>query len=363
VGIDPAEASASYDRRKRNGAVVNYQHGCTLLEVPRLKWPVTYKASRAANLEHAKERMDSTPNRSLHRYAVFTALSTFLLLIAGALVTSNYAGLSIPDWPLAYGSLVPPFVGGIRYEYSHRVVATFVGLLTIGLAIWLWRAEKRVWLRWLGLAALGGVVAQGILGGLTVRMYQPPALSAAHATLAQLFFSTVVAIAVFTSAWWQSEVQEMKDSGSPRVRSLAIWATVTVFVQLILGAAFRHNGFGIIPHLIGAVIVTILIFMTAGALKRRFAHSRPLRKCARLLHILIGVQLLLGAGAWWSRVYGAQFPYPMEVMVTLTVVHTVTGALVLAAVLVTTLLSYRIIGEGAATTVTDSSVTTERMAL
>ena len=93
--------------------------------------------------------MDTTPNRSLHRYAVFTGLSTFLLLIAGALVTSNYAGLSIPDWPLAYGSLVPPMVDGIRYEYTHRVVATFVGLLTIGLATWLWGAEKRIWLRWL----------------------------------------------------------------------------------------------------------------------------------------------------------------------------------------------------------------------
>ncbi|MBZ5697090.1 MAG: COX15/CtaA family protein [Acidobacteriia bacterium] len=308
--------------------------------------------------------MDTTPNRSLHKYAIFTALSTFFLLIAGALVTSNDAGLSIPDWPLAYGSLVPPMVGGIRYEYIHRVVATFVGLLTIGLATWLWRAEKRVWLRWLGLAALGGVVAQGILGGMTVRMYQPPAVSAAHATLAQLFFSTVIAIAVFTSAWWQNELVEMEDRGAPRVRCLAIWTTVAVFLQLILGAAFRHNGFGIIPHLIGAAIVTILIFLTAGALKRHFSHSRPLRKCARLLRILIGVQLLLGAGAWWSRVYSAQFPQPIAVMVTLTVVHTVTGALVLAAILVTTLVLYRILGVGVGTTMadSDSSATTERIA-
>ena len=308
--------------------------------------------------------MDTTPNRGLHKYAVFTALSTFLLLVAGALVTSNYAGLSIPDWPLAYGSLIPPMVGGIRYEYVHRVVATFVGLLTIGLATWLWKAEKRVWLRWLGLAALGGVVAQGILGGMTVRMYQPPAVSAAHATLAQLFFSTVIAIAVFTSAWWQNELVEMEDTGAPRVQSLAIWTTVAVFLQLILGAAFRHNGFGIIPHLIGAVIVTILIFMTAGALRRRFPHSRPLRKCARLLHILIGVQLLLGAGAWWSRVYSVQIPHLMAVMVTLTVAHTVTGALVLAATLVATLVSYRILGADAGITVadSDSSATAERIA-
>src|SRR5271165_3358028 len=198
------------------------------------------------------------PNRNLHLYAVFTACSTFLLLIAGALVTSNQAGLSIPDWPLAYGSIHPPMVGGIVFEWSHRVMAASVGFLTIILASWIWVAEKRPWMRWLGFAALGGVIAQGILGGLTVRMFQPPAVSAAHATLAQLFFSTVVAIAVFTSAWWQTPAKEVDDSGTPRVRSLAVWSCVAIFLQLILGAAFRHNGFGIIPHLIGAVVVTIL---------------------------------------------------------------------------------------------------------
>jgi heme a synthase len=287
--------------------------------------------------------MSKTYNEALHRYAVFTASCTFLLLIAGALVTSNDAGLSIPDWPLAYGSLTPPMVGGIRYEYTHRVIATCIGILTIGLASWLWKAEKRSWMRWLGLAALGGVISQGILGGMTVRMFQPPPVSAAHATLAQLFFSTVVAIAVFTSSWWNSAIAEIDDPGSPRIRTLAVWTVAAVFLQLVLGAAFRHKGFGIIPHLVGAVLVTILIFMTAGALKKRFAGVPALRSCARYLHILIGVQLLLGGGAYWSRLYAAHFPQPIPVMVGLTVIHTVTGALVLAATLVTALIGYRMI--------------------
>jgi cytochrome c oxidase assembly protein subunit 15 len=287
--------------------------------------------------------MQTAPNQDLHRFAVFTACCTFLLLIAGALVTSNDAGLSIPDWPLAYGSLTPPMVGGIRYEFTHRVIATCVGILTIILAAWLWKVENRAWMRWMGLAALGGVIAQGILGGATVLTFQLPAVSAAHATLAQLFFSTVVAISVFTGSWWRGELPEIEDKGSPRIRSLVVWTALAVFLQLILGAAFRHKGFGIIPHLIGAVIVTILIFMTAGALKRRFPGVAPLRNCARFLHILIGVQLLLGVGAYWSRLYGARFPQPVAVMVALTVVHTVTGALVLATTLVTALVSYRLI--------------------
>jgi heme a synthase len=287
--------------------------------------------------------MEPSFNSGLHRYAIFAAVCTFLLLVAGALVTSNDAGLSVPTWPLAWGSVTPPMVGGIAYEWSHRVLAASVGFLTIILATWLWIAEKRPWMRWLGLAALGGVIAQGILGGMTVRMFQPPAVSAAHATLAQLFFSTVVAIAFFTSAWWQNNVPELDDSRTPRIRSLTIWTIAAVFLQLILGAAFRHKGFGIIPHLIGAVIVTILVFMTAGALKRRFSNVQPLRTCARILHILIGVQLLLGASAWWSRVYAAPFPQPIAIMVTLTVVHTVTGALLLATTLITTLVTYRML--------------------
>src|SRR5579862_7357523 len=304
--------------------------------------------------------MSNFYNRSLHRYAVFTACCTFVLLNAGALVTSNDAGLSIPDWPLAYGSFVPPFVGGIRYEYSHRVFAAFVGCLTIGLAVWLWRAEKRSWMRWLGLAALGGVIAQGILGGLTVKTYQLPPVSAAHGTLAQLFFSTLVAIAIFTSRWWQGDLPEFEDPGSPRIRTLVLWTLAAVFGQLILGAAFRHKGFGIIPHLVGAVVVTILVFVTAGALKRRFARVPALRSCALYLHILIGVQLLLGAGAYWSRLYSAGFPQPIAVMVTLTVAHTVTGALVLAVTLVTTLICYRMIP--AAIPVSESARSSEQVA-
>jgi cytochrome c oxidase assembly protein subunit 15 len=302
--------------------------------------------------------MNTAPNQTLHKYALFTACSTFLLLIAGALVTSNDAGLSVPTWPLAWGSVTPPMVGGIVYEWSHRVIAASVGFLTIILAAWLWMAEKRFWMRWLGVAALGGVIAQGILGGLTVRMFQPPAVSAAHATLAQLFFSTVVAIAFFTSPWWQSESPELEDAGTPRLRSLTIWTAAAVFLQLILGAAFRHKAFGIIPHLIGAAVVTMLVFMTAGALKRRFSNAQPLRTCARFLHILIGVQLLLGAGAWWSRVHAARFPQPITIMVTLTVVHTVTGALLLATTVITALVTYRMLRSASAV----ASSTSEQIA-
>ena len=285
----------------------------------------------------------SPPNRNVHRFAIFTAGCTFLLLIAGALVTSNDAGLAVPDWPLSYGSLTPPMVGGIFYEHGHRMVATFVGLLSIVLAVWLWRVEPRRWLGWLGVSALGAVIGQGILGGLTVLFFLPPAISSAHAALAQLFFCTIVSIAIFTSSWWDRTRTSASDFGSPRIHSLAAAAVAATFVQLILGAAFRHKGFGIYPHLTGAAVVSVLVFALARALRRRFAGVPILRNASRLLYTLVGTQLLLGGAAWWSRIYGAKFPQPIPIMVNLTVIHTVMGALVLASLVLLTLVCHRIV--------------------
>src|SRR2546421_12541170 len=153
----------------------------------------------------------ATYNRGLHRFAVILACWTFLLIIAGALVTSNEACLSVPDWPTSFGSLykIPHMVGGVRFEHTHRMVAEFVGLLTIVLAIWTWRADHRRWIRILAVAALGTVIAQGILGGITVLFFLPPAISSAHAALAQTFFCISAAIALFSGRKWVEEVPQV----------------------------------------------------------------------------------------------------------------------------------------------------------
>ena len=143
----------------------------------------------------------------LHRFAKFVAACTVLLILAGSLVTSNDAGLSVPDWPTSYGWSMftfPPsmWVANILYEHGHRLIASTVGFLTIILAAWLWMADSRRWMRFLGLAALGAVVAQGVLGGLTVLFFLPPAISTAHAALAEIFFCITISIALFTSPEW-----------------------------------------------------------------------------------------------------------------------------------------------------------------
>src|SRR5260370_9347146 len=98
---------------------------------------------------------ENKKNRWLHRYAIFVAFATFLLIIAGALVTSNDAGLSVPDWPTSFGTFrMPRMVGGVRYEHGHRMIAGIVPLLTIILAIWLWQSAPRRWVRKLGAASI-----------------------------------------------------------------------------------------------------------------------------------------------------------------------------------------------------------------
>ena len=124
----------------------------------------------------------------LHRYATFIASCTFLLIIAGALVTGNDAGLSVPDWPTSFGTFrMPRMVGGVKFEHGHRMIAGTVGILTIILALWLWRVESRRWLRWVAFGSVMAVFAQALLGGITVLFYLPVAISTAHATLGQIF--------------------------------------------------------------------------------------------------------------------------------------------------------------------------------
>src|SRR5947208_16772936 len=160
-------------------------------------------------------------NLWLHRYAVVVAICTLFLVVAGGLVTSNDAGLSVPDWPLSYGKLMPKMEGGIFFEHGHRMVATTVGILTIVLAVWLWRSEQRRWMRRLGFIALAAVIAQGLLGGMTVVFMLPKPVSIRHACPAQLFFTTTVLIALFTSAGWKKEQPMVEDSGSPSLLLLA----------------------------------------------------------------------------------------------------------------------------------------------
>ena len=282
-------------------------------------------------------------NRALHFYATVVAGGTFLLIIAGALVTGNDAGLSVPDWPTSFGTFrMPRMVGGVLYEHGHRMIAATVGFLTVVLAVWLWRRESRRWVRWLGLAAVLAVIAQGVLGGITVLFYLPVPISVGHASLAQGFFCIAVSLALFTGRDWRWDDARYEDSSSPTLRLLAAGTTVAVFLQLMLGAAFRHNGIGIIPHIMGAAVVTVGAGWTIARVFTRHSQERCLTRPALLLGGLVIVQLFLGIGSYLMRLETQNAPQPLQPVVAVTTAHVATGALVLAASLILTLFAYRL---------------------
>jgi cytochrome c oxidase assembly protein subunit 15 len=293
--------------------------------------------------------MTTTYKPGVHRLAVFTVCWTILLFVAGALVTSKDAALSVTDWPTSHGSLVPPLSslqGGDLFEFSHRAVAGGLGILTLVLAVLLWITESRVWLRWLGFVAVLGVAAQAILGGQVVIRLLHYWLPVMHACFAQIVFAAVLSIAVFTSRWWMSERPQLEDSGTPPIHSVAMLNAAVIYLQVILGAGFRHRDIPIWPHMVGALLVLGMVIWTAVALRKRFAQSRELSKARILLHAIFGTQFLLGLVAYWSRLSTADAPQPMPVMVTLTVIHTVVGAMLFAFSVLVVLMCYRLIPRG-----------------
>jgi cytochrome c oxidase assembly protein subunit 15 len=277
-------------------------------------------------------------NSGLHRFAIFTATVTLILIVAGALVTSNDAGLSVPDWPTSFGSIykIPQMVGGIKYEHTHRMVAEFVGLLTIILAVWTWRVEKRRWMRLLGVGALATVIIQGVLGGLTVLYFLPAPVSSAHAAVAQTFFCIAVSIAVFTGRrWLQEHPRTDFDARRPTLFTLTLLSIFVLYVQLLLGAMFRHHGLSWWPHVVHAGVVATVLSWTAIRAIGVYSQVDAVKRPAVMMLGLMVAQLCLGFFAFITRVmWGHDAAQPELPMVVATVIHVAVGALLLATTVV-----------------------------
>jgi cytochrome c oxidase assembly protein subunit 15 len=236
-------------------------------------------------------------------------------------------------------------VGGVKYEHGHRMFAEFVGLLIIVMAVWTQRVEERKWMKALSWIALAAVVGQGVLGGLTVLFYLPWAISTAHATLAQTIFCVVIAMALFTSKGWLQDSEPIVEHGlMPSTPALTAITGGCVWVQLILGAAFRHSGMKLLPHLIGACIVTAMLCWTVVRVLSRYGNIGQLRKPAQTVLTLLMIQLGLGFFAYLTRLqWGKDAVQPMAEMIISTVSHVAGGALVLATSVVLAIQTRRMI--------------------
>jgi cytochrome c oxidase assembly protein subunit 15 len=289
--------------------------------------------------------MTANPQPWLHRFACFLASATFLLIVAGASVTSHRAGLSVPDWPTTYGQFMFSFptskwVGNILYEHGHRLIASVVGMLTVVLAFWLVRVEPRRWVRRLGITAVAAVVAQGVLGGLTVKLMLPPSVSIAHACLAEAFFCVTVALAFVTSEGWRQPTLPTEVSDARLVQRLTLASTIAVYVQIILGAAIRHDEWGVFPHILGALAVFGCVVSSLFVVLftvRNHGFSRH----AILLLGLVVAQIAVGLITLAVRVPKNANEQLSTVQVLVPTAHLALGALVLATSLVMTLKAFR----------------------
>ncbi|MBF0490524.1 MAG: COX15/CtaA family protein [Candidatus Omnitrophica bacterium] len=186
---------------------------------------------------------------SLRRFSKFMCLLTFSLIFLGALVKSTESGLSVPDWPTTYGKFMFAFpldqmAGGIKYEHTHRMLASIVGLLTLGLCIWLLRSSVGTWIKRLGIAAFVAVVAQGVLGGLAVRYFLPVWLSTFHGVLAHLFLIILIMIA-YGLSMEHNHRRHLEDAAEGQWIKMVLIFTGMVFIQLILGNIMRHTQSGL----------------------------------------------------------------------------------------------------------------------
>ena len=277
------------------------------------------------------------PSPALHRFAVITAAATFGLIFVGGLVTSTGSALAVPDWPLAYGRLVPHLVGGVRFEYGHRVAAGIVVVLTVILATWTWMVEPRAWVRRTAFAALGIILVQAILGGITVLYLLPLPVAVAHAGTAQALCCLMVAMALFTNPRFGTYPPVAADRARPRLTTLTAITSGVIYAQILIGAVMRHLGAGLaIPdfptsfgrlvppfiglgvdvnfaHRCGAVVVTGFVLWTVTRVLRHYRGVTQLTRPALLLLGLLAVQISLGAITIWSG--RAVLPTTAHVMV------------------------------------------------
>ncbi len=255
-------------------------------------------------------RISNCPWR--RRFSKILVASVVLLIFAGGMVTSTGSGLAVPDWPLSYGMLFPPMVGGVLYEHGHRMIASVIGLFTLILAVWTALTETRSWVRKLAFLALGAVIAQGILGGVTVLFFLPKPISISHAVLAQTFFCLVIFYAYSQSLERARRVEAADSLASCSQKRSAVLLAIVIYFQLLLGAIMRHTGSGLAVPDFPTMGWGWSPIVTEGMLAKidfwRFEHGLASVTVAQIyFHLLhrLGATFVLLALGWFNVAWRA----------------------------------------------------------
>ena len=320
--------------------------GITSLSDKIIGWLGSSRTDHSIRSRLLRSSLTTPYNKAHHYYALFTAFATFLVIVAGALVTSNEAGLAVPDWPTSFHTFrMPRMVGGVLYEHGHRMIAGFTILLTLGIAIITLSVDRRRWMKKLAIAAFATILVQAILGGITVLNFLPPAVSTAHALVGQTFFCIAVAIALLTGRKYSGEVERTAiDRRKPSLIGLTLLSVLVLYVQLILGGMFRHKGMSWEPHVFNAIVVAIVLTWTSVRVLSYYSQVEALRRPAITMLGLLMTQLCLGFVSFLTKViWGKDAVQPMPMMVWSTVAHVAVGALLLATAVVLAIQAWRMV--------------------
>ena len=280
-----------------------------------------------------------------HWLAAVTAGATFLLILVGGIVTNTESGMAVPDWPTTFGYNmftypVSKMVGGVLYEHSHRLIGSLVGALTLTLAAVLWGLDRRPWVRWLGVASLGAVIVQGILGGLRV-VLAAEEFAIVHGAFAQAFFALVATIALVTSPGWRAPIEVNATEQMGRLRRLALVTTVGLYVQVMLGTLVTHLGAWADAHIGFAALVSVAVVLLGLRILPGRAAWPELVLPMGILRGLWILQLILGLGAYLAKFHPALALMGPVLDLALPLLHRLIGALMLICCLILALRAYR----------------------
>jgi len=268
------------------------------------------------------------------RLAALTAATTLILILMGGLVTNTGSALAVPDWPTTFGQnmfLFPweKMVGGVFYEHTHRLLGSLVGLLTVGLAVLLWRTDSRRSVRILGFVAVLAVIFQGVLGGMRVVLLEN-GLALIHGCFAQAFLALIVTLAVVTSRFWHAAADEPPIVATSKLRTLVRVLVPLVYAQLVFGAILTHTGQRLDAHLLFAGMVTLGVALLVTQVFSQEAQRSALRRPAVVLVALVGMQLSLGLAAYLWRFTTMSAEVPGEVGLAILAAHRLTGTAIWA---------------------------------
>jgi cytochrome c oxidase assembly protein subunit 15 len=267
-------------------------------------------------------------------------VATLLLMAIGSATRVMNAGLACPDWPLCYGELVPAQQMNFQVflEWFHRLDAALIGCGAIALAgmSWWQRRDLPGWLPWASTFALGLIIFQGVLGGLTVTELLRFDIVTAHLGTALLFFTTLLVI-------WLALIPHQGAGTAGVLRWVGLAAAILVYLQSLLGALVGsqwalHQCFGygqlcavINSHIAGVVPATLATLALPLLAWRKPALHPTLRNLAFCAGGLLAAQIALGVATFYLRLQ----------VEPLTVAHQATGAALLGVLVAFTVLAMR----------------------